>query len=204
MRVLALSPHTDDAEFGCGASLSRLLIEGAAVTVVAFSACERSVPAGLPSDTLRAEFAAAMDSMGIADARVLGFDVRTFPAHRQEVLDALISLRDELSPDLVFCPSRSDIHQDHRVVAEESMRAFRGTSTLGYVLPWNCPTVAVAAWRQVFHLDVNRKLAALAAYKSQAARPYATQESVLAHLVSAGSQAGCRWAEPFEVLRWVS
>lgn len=202
MKVLALSPHTDDAEFGCGASLSRLLMEGADVTVVALSACERSVPYGFPADVLRSEFAAAMGILGVSDHRVLDFDVRTFPSVRQGILDTLIGLRDELDPDLVFCPSLADIHQDHHVVAEECVRAFRGTTTLGYVLPWNCPTVDVRAWREVFHRDVQRKIDALTAYKSQASRRYATRESVTSHLVTAGNQAGCLWAEPFEVIRW--
>lgn len=204
MRVLALSPHTDDVEFGAGATLSRLVRDGAEVYSLALSACERSVPEGSPPDVLRGEFAAAMDALGVTDHGVHDFPVRGFPSQRQRVLDLLVEARKQISPDLVLCPALSDTHQDHRVVAEECVRAFRGVTTLGYVLPWNCPTVSVCGWREVFDADVDRKLRALSCYRSQAGRPYATESAVRAHLVTAGLQSGRKYAEPFEVIRWVS
>ena len=36
------------------------------------------------------------------------------------------------SPDVVFAHSGADLHQDHGTVTQESLRAFRGTSLLGY------------------------------------------------------------------------
>src|SRR5581483_12142688 len=42
-RVLVLAPHTDDGEFGCGATMARLVEEGAEVRYVAFSIATRSL-----------------------------------------------------------------------------------------------------------------------------------------------------------------
>ena len=54
-KVLVLGPHTDDGEFGCGAAMAKFASEGREVNYVAFSACEESVPEGMPSDVLRKE-----------------------------------------------------------------------------------------------------------------------------------------------------
>ena len=202
-RILALSPHTDDAEFGAGASIARWVEDGDKVIVVAFSACERSVPEGYSSDALRIEFGRAVVELGVAHAECLGFDVRTMPEQRQAILDVMIGLRGTFVPDLVLCPSRADTHQDHQVIAAEAVRAFKGTTTLGYVLPWNTPTVSVSTWVPVTRADVERKIEALKCYKSQAHRPYATEDAVWAHARLGGLQAGCEFAEPFETIRSV-
>ena len=47
-RVLVLSPHIDDGEFGCGGTIARLSREGYEVFYAAFSTAETSVPAGYP------------------------------------------------------------------------------------------------------------------------------------------------------------
>ena len=43
-RILVVAPHTDDAEFGCGGSISKMVKSGLDVFVATFSACEKSVP----------------------------------------------------------------------------------------------------------------------------------------------------------------
>lgn len=204
MIVLAVSPHPDDAEFGAGATMSRLTRAGNRVVSLALSDCrdEGETP-GVEPAQLREEHAAACTVLG-AESRVLDFPRRTLHLHRQRVLDELIRVRDDLRPDLVLCPARADRHQDHEVVAAEAWRAFRGTTTLGYVLPWNCPTVSVSAWRAVSSADAHRKADAIRCFTSQRARPYALRGAVLAQLVQAGLQAGTPLAEAFECIRSVS
>src|SRR5215210_3539764 len=93
-RVLVLAPHTDDGEFGCGGTMARLVEEGAEVRYVAFSIATRSLPEGFPPDTLAREVREATGELGIPDERltVHDFDVRTFPEHRQEILERLVGL----------------------------------------------------------------------------------------------------------------
>src|ERR1700760_2614274 len=108
-RALVLAPHTDDGEFGCGGTMARMVDEGTDVRYVAFSIATRSLPEGFPPDTLRHEVAAATAELGIppANLTVHDFDVRTFPEHRQEILELLIDLWNEWQPDVVFQPSRT-------------------------------------------------------------------------------------------------
>ena len=95
--VLVLAPHTDDAELGCGGTIARLVRSGHRVITVAFSAAEDSVPKGFPRDVLRTENRNAAQKLGVKpeDALVLDFQVRTFPEHRQRVLDTMIRLNRE-------------------------------------------------------------------------------------------------------------
>ncbi len=93
-RALVLAPHTDDGEFGCGGTMARLVEQGSEVRYVAFSIATRSLPEGFAPDTLRHEVAAATAELGIPAEHltVHDFDVRTFPDHRQEILELLIEL----------------------------------------------------------------------------------------------------------------
>ena len=78
-RALVLAPHTDDGEFGCGATMARLVDQGADVRYVAFSIATRSLPEGFAPDTLAREVREATAELGIPDENltVHDFDVRT-------------------------------------------------------------------------------------------------------------------------------
>ena len=138
-RALVLAPHTDDGEFGCGGTMVRLVDEGVDVRYVAFSIATKSLPEGFPPDTLAREVREATTELGIPEGNltVHDFEVRSFPVHRQDILELLIALWEEWKPDVVFQPSLHDVHQDHQVIAAEGLRAFKRTTILGYEIPWN-------------------------------------------------------------------
>jgi LmbE family N-acetylglucosaminyl deacetylase len=136
-KVLVISPHTDDGELGCGGSIARFIEEGTTVEYVALSCCEKSVPPEYPSDILSREVKSATKILGITQPILFSFDVREFPKFRQQILYTLIRLRNKIKPDIVFTPSRSDTHQDHKTTVEETMRAFKKCTILGYEQPWN-------------------------------------------------------------------
>jgi len=205
-RALVLAPHTDDGEFGCGGTIARLIEEKREVHYVAFSAAEKSVPKGFPRDHLRTEVREATAALGIPEKRLkIGkFEVRDFPEHRQALLDEMICLREEIRPDVVFLPSKHDIHQDHATVHEEGLRAFKRTTMLGYEVPWNNLVFETTAFVRLDDRHVDKKIAALKCYRSQADRPYADEGSLRGQLRLRGTQAGCVWAETFQVIRWIA
>ena len=205
-RALVLAPHTDDGEFGCGGTIARLVEEKREVHYVAFSAAEKSVPKGYPRDHLRTEVKDATAALGIPAKRLKigNFEVRDFPEHRQCLLDEMICLRDELKPDVVFLPSKHDIHQDHATVHAEGLRAFKGTTMLGYEVPWNNLVFETTAFVRLDDRHVDKKIEALKCYRSQADRPYANEPSIRGQLRLRGTQAGCVWAETFQVIRWIA
>ena len=136
--ILVLAPHTDDGELGAGGYIHQSIESGASVIYVAFSDCKDSIPDGFEKDTLFKECEKATKILGINDVRIFDFPVRRFSEKRQQILDKLIELKNELNPDEILTPSTFDIHQDHHVVTSEAIRAFKNRTILGYELPWNC------------------------------------------------------------------
>lgn len=203
-RVLAIGAHTDDIEIGCGALLSRLADEGCEVSAIAFSRAELSLPPQMPRDILEREFRDSMRIIGVDDDRVHveGVPVRHFPEHRQEVLERLVVLSREWNPDLVLTMNSSDTHQDHQVVHQETVRAFRGATVLGYEIPWNQQQNVVNLFAEVSERDVSRKVEMLAQYRSQIElkRSYISEDYVRSAATFRGFQARRPLAEAYEVI----
>jgi LmbE family N-acetylglucosaminyl deacetylase len=205
-RALVLAPHTDDGEFGCGGTMARLVEGGAEVRYVAFSIATRSLPPGFAPDTLAREVREATTELGIPESNltVHDFDVRTFPEHRQEILEALIEIWNDWQPDAVFQPSLHDVHQDHQTIAQEGLRAFKRTTILGYEIPWNNFDFSYQAYISLQKPHVERKVAALAKYASQQHRRYANAEYVWNVARTHGINVNHDYAEVFQVYRVVS
>ena len=201
--ILVLAPHTDDGELGAGGYIHKSIESGAHVTYVAFSDCKESVPEGFKKNILSLECREATNVLGIQDVRILDFSVRGFSEYRQDILDILIDLRNELNPDEVLTPSTSDIHQDHSVVTKEAIRAFKHRTILGYELPWNCMHFNAHYFIELSHLNINKKMAALDKYESQKNRIYFKDHFLLNYAKLRGRLVNIDYAEVFEVIRKV-
>lgn len=203
--VLVLAPHTDDGELGAGGFIAKLIETGAKVTYAAFSTAEESVPAHLPSDILKTEVKLATKELGIHQENLLIFDykVRKLNYSRQEILEKLIEIRKTNDFDLVLMPSLKDIHQDHTTISREGLRAFKGTTILGYELIWNNLSFDTTCFVELAERHVNLKSKALECYASQGKRDYMSREFLFSLARARGVQIGVKFAESFEVIRWV-
>ncbi len=204
-RILILAPHTDDGEFGCGGSISKWVDEGAQVCYVAFSSAEKSVPTGMPKDILKKEVQEATKVLGISTDNLILFDypVREFPSYRQQILEDMIRLGNELKPELVLLPSTADTHQDHQTISQEGFRAFKKISMIGYEMPYNNLSFTTNLFVTLEEKHVDQKIEALKGYKSQLGRIYATEDFIRSLARVRGTQIGVEYAEVFEVMRWV-
>ncbi len=204
-RALVLAPHTDDGEFGCGGTIARLVEGGADVRYVAFSIATKSLPEGFPADTLAQEVKEATAEIGIAQENltVHDFEVRTFPDHRQAILELLIQLWEEWEPQVVLQPSLNDVHQDHQVIAMEGLRAFKRTTILGYEIPWNNFNFDYQAYVALERGHLEKKTAALAKYASQQHRRYCDPEYIWNVARTHGINGNRDYAEVFQVYRAV-
>lgn len=92
-KILVLSPHTDDGEFGCGGSINKWIEEGKKVYYVAFSSAEKSVPQGFPKNIFKEEIKEATMILGILPNNLilLNYPFREFPLYRQEILEDIIN-----------------------------------------------------------------------------------------------------------------
>ena len=204
-KILILAPHTDDGEFGCGASIAKFLEAGAMVYYAAFSTAEESVPEPFPRNILEIEVKAATKVLGLQPENLIlyNYPVRNFAYHRQAILEDLFKLNNEIKPDLVFMPSFEDLHQDHGTIAKEGLRAFKKTSILGYEIPWNNMNFATQCFIRIEKEHLDKKIKALYCYESQKHRSYASEEFVTSLARTRGTQIGGIYAEVFEVIRWI-
>ena len=205
MKILVLAPHTDDGEFGCGGTIAKYVEQGAEVYYAAFSLAEESVPEPFPKNILEVEVKAATKVLGITPNHLLLFKypVRRFAQFRQEILEDLVKLNKEIEPDLVFMPSLNDLHQDHTTIANEGLRAFKRTSILCYEMPWNNIIFSTQSFVKLNEFHINQKIKALKCYESQMGRPYASEEFIRSLAITRGTQIGVKYAEVFEVIRWI-
>ena len=204
-RVLILSPHTDDGELGCGAAIAKFIDEGKEVFYAALSACETSVPKEYPEDILKQEVKKATDVLGIDNKNLLihDYEVRRFPEKRQQILDTLLQLKRSVEPDLILTHCSYDMHQDHKVTHEETLRAFKHHSILGYEQPWNNITFDTVSFIPLDEKHVQKKIDALKCYESQKTRNYLNETFIKSLARTRGVQINTEYAEAFEVVRWI-
>ena len=112
LRVLAIGSHADDIEIGCGGTLLRLAAERELeVHWIVLSANEER--AGEARMSAEAFLAGATTSQVLVE----GFRDAFF-RYGGEVKEYFETLKERVSPDLVLTHHGSDLHQDHRLVAE--------------------------------------------------------------------------------------
>ncbi|MCK4387918.1 MAG: PIG-L family deacetylase [Dehalococcoidia bacterium] len=195
MKAIVLSPHTDDGELGCGGTIARLVSQGAELTYLAFSAGKREV--------LRDETARALTVLGVSSYQILDFEIRKFLHYRQEILQILYDYNKSNRVDLVLTPSRIDLHQDHQVVTQEVMRAFKTCTILGYELPWNNIAFTTNYFVRLEKEDVEKKIKSLKCYDTQKDKYYFNEDFLRGLLKVRGTQIQTDCAEAFEAIRVV-
>jgi len=203
-KILALSPHTDDVEFGCGATLYRLLEQDSEIHVAVFSLCEESVPKGFAKEILLDEMTQSLQTLGIpkTNRHLFRYPVRRFSEHRQDILEDLVQLKKKINPDLTFVPATTDVHQDHQVICQEAIRAFRYQTILGYELPWNNITFSSQAVFEISAEGLATKAECLENYKSQQFRHYVHSEVFTSLAKLRGIMNQTKLSEAFEVIRF--
>jgi N-acetylglucosamine malate deacetylase 1 len=207
--ILILSPHTDDAEIGCGGTIVRFLEEKKNILWVVFSTAEDSIPDDMPKDILTTEFVQVMKKLDLKEKNYLinHFKVRNLNEHRQEILDILVSLKKSFKPDMVIGPSLNDFHQDHSVIAHEMVRAFKtSASIICYELPWNHIKFETQFFVTLTPEHLAKKIELLETYKSQYKidRHYFSEDFVKGLACTRGAQIASKYAEAFEVIRWIN
>ncbi len=136
-RLLVVSPHLDDAVFGCG-ELMRRMPGALCVTVFAGLPRDPEVQTGWDRDAghtcalealacRRGEDAAALRRLG-ARAHWLPFTDDQYgertPSTREEIAAALLALIDAHAPDVVAIPFGL-FHRDHALAHEAALAALR-------------------------------------------------------------------------------
>jgi len=197
-KICFIGAHPDDIELGCGAVIARIS-QQTEIRCVTLSDNQKN-PA---LSSLVGEHYNSMSTLGISRESVLleKFETRKFQDQRQEILEYLIKLNQSFNPDIVFTHTRADLHQDHKTVTEECLRAFRGTSVLGYDVIRSSHGFFPNFLVEVDEGDVQKKVEALAAYSTYRTKYYFDEEITRATLIRNGALVERRYAEGFDTLR---
>lgn len=219
MNVLVIAPHPDDEVLGCGGTMARLSDEGHNVYVCVVTRGTEPLFSDDAVKRTRNEQRHAHSVLGVKGTTYLDFPAAMLEeSHRYELNSALASVVTEIGAEIVFVPHFGDMQLDHRLVSDAAMVAVRprGDYCTKYVLAyetlseteWNIPHPSLAFIPNCY-IDItstiNRKLEALASFKSQmaefpAARSVKSAES-LAYL--RGSTVSVFAAEAFYIIRAV-
>lgn len=199
-RVLFLGAHPDDIELGCGALIHQI-VKKTDVLCVTLSDNQKNPDL----QDVKSEHIKSMKVLGVPEERVIfgPFITRIFQDSRQEILEYFLKLRKDFKPDLIFVHSKQDVHQDHNTMTDEALRAFRGITVLGFDVVRSSYGFFPHFLVEVTEEDVNKKIEALAQYKTYQDRYYFNSELTRSIMVRHGALAEVPFAEGFDILRIV-
>lgn len=208
MNVLAIGAHFDDVELGCGGTLAKRARAGDSVyvyvaTVSGFTDHYSNVVRS--NETARAEAQAAMKVLGVRE--LICGEFRTLEVEFVDALNVeLVRIMEERRIELVLSHWPGDIHHDHQAVGKASIHACRHVPRqLLYRSNWYHST---SDFRGNFYVDISDtwelKRRAIEAHESELAR---TGRKWLGFFENeaenAGQRIGVRYAEVFEMLKWL-
>jgi LmbE family N-acetylglucosaminyl deacetylase len=228
-RVLSITAHPDDVDFGAAGTIARWADAGIEVTYCLVTdgdagGSDENFPRAEMPALRRAEQIAAAKCVGVHDVRFLGY-----PDGR---VQATLDLRRDLArvirqvrPDRILCPSpernylRAGLsHPDHRAVGSAALDAVYPDARNPFAFPelrqdeglapWTVREVWIAGTPAPNHfVDVTatfgRKVAALRAHESQTGHMDDLEERLRDRLTRAAALGGLpegRLAESFQVL----
>jgi LmbE family N-acetylglucosaminyl deacetylase len=172
VNVLVLAPHPDDESIGCGGTLVRHAVDGDRVVALVLTSGEAGVP-GAPPDAARAireaECRQAVATLGAELAPFARLPDGALADHVDAAAAVVAPLLHDLRPERVYLPHDADGHADHAPCAAILRAAVART---GRPAPW---ALGYEVWTPMGWFDqpqdvtdtVDRKLAAIAAYRSQ-------------------------------------
>ncbi|MEZ7129095.1 PIG-L deacetylase family protein [Nonomuraea sp. AD125B] len=228
-RVLYVTAHPDDVDFGAAGSAALFVDRGVEVTYLLVTdgdagGNERTLDNTGMAELRRTEQRAAAKAVGVTDVRFLGYpDGQVVPS--LELRRSIARVIRQVRPDLVVThhPDRNyrfvaPSHPDHRAVGGAALDAVYPDARNPYAFPELLLEEGLEAWtvREVWltggatpdhYVDVtdviDRKLAALLSHVSQVAHVEGFAEGVKSRFAAWGEQAGFgpgRYAEAFQVV----
>jgi LmbE family N-acetylglucosaminyl deacetylase len=199
-KVLFLGAHPDDIELGCGALLHHI-VKQTDVLCVTLSDNQKNPEL----QNVTSEHFKAMGVLGVSKEKIIlgPFTTRIFHDSRQEILEYFLKLREDFQPDLILVHSKQDVHQDHNVITDEALRAFRGITVLGFDVIRSSYGFFPHFLVEVSEEDVNKKIEALSCYETYRDKYYFNRELTRSIMVRHGALAELPFAEGFDILRIV-
>ena len=198
--VCFIGAHPDDIELGCGALITDIVDQSDVICMTLSDNQNNPL-----HKNLVAEHYGSMEILGVKPEKVIlhDFTTRRLKVARQEILEVMIDLKNRYHPEVIFVHTAKDIHQDHQTVTEEALRAFRGSTLLGFDVLRSSYGFFPDFLVEVSEAGVQNKIRALQAYKTYADKYYFDENIIHATAIRHGALAERPYAEGFDILRIV-
>ncbi|UCH31490.1 MAG: PIG-L family deacetylase [Candidatus Bathyarchaeota archaeon] len=198
-KILIVGAHPDDLEYGCGGTVAKYGQNNDIRSLIFAPCLEDPQNAGILQEYLN-----AMQILGVRKIMKRNLPRDTLEDHSQEIRNALHDLKVKFNPRVVFCHSLSDIHQDHRAIADCCLTLFRDTATLlAYEITRSTRNFAPTLYVALSKEDMEKKLKALHCYKTQYRRTYFKSTIFKALARVRGTPINTTYAEAFEIMRMI-
>jgi LmbE family N-acetylglucosaminyl deacetylase len=200
VHLVALGAHPDDIEIGCGGTLLKLaetVPELTAEFVIATGSPLRLEEARRGAELFLPGCAVTITSAELPDGRLPSFWNET-----KELLEATARAAQAGSgrrPDLVLAPSRTDAHQDHRLIAELAPTVWRDHLVLHYEIPkWDGDFSRPWLYVDLTEAQLREKVTRLhKAYPSQVPHDWFDEEVFAGLARLRGMECRAQYAEAF-------
>jgi N-acetylglucosamine malate deacetylase 1 len=209
-KILCISAHMDDVEFGCG-GLIKSLEKKSEIYVLVLSKDRKNSLGEVQEIRDVEEQYAAMRILGVKRENIFipdGIPGQLFPEYRQNVLEAMYHIDSQIKPDIVITSSINDVHQDHRIVCRSAQKAFNRRTRLAYEVINSSEGFAPTLFFEISEEVLKAKVRAIQCYKSQQDPAVTTvdyfDERAIESLARVrGVRMGVQYAESFEVMNIV-
>ena len=216
-KVLILSPHADDEILGCGGFISKYSKLFYQINVLVLTNANKGAPEIYPPEMIKSLRNEAKKANNLIGTHRLFFEnlpavnLNNYPIYK--ITNTIDKYLAKIDPEIVFIPSKNDIHDDHKIIfnaAKVSMRPNRKNSLkkiLSYEVlsetEWNEDGKSFSPnyFIKLSKSDINKKIKAFLKYKSQVKKfPHPRSEEAIVNLSKVrGSQAFTEYAEAFRV-----
>lgn len=207
MNILAIGAHFDDIELGCGGALAKHIAIGDNVyayvaTLSGYTSPDKKVVRS--NEVAQREGKKAMKILGV---ELICGKYHTLEVEFEEELNIeILKIVESKKIERVYTHWIGDIHHDHLVVAQASLHSCRHVPRLlMYRSNWYHSNLN---FRGNFYIDItnflDKKIASLNAHESEMKR---TREKWRGFFINeaenAGQRIGVKYAEVFEVVKWL-
>jgi LmbE family N-acetylglucosaminyl deacetylase len=210
MKILFIFAHPDDEAYSAAGTIAKLSADN---TVYVISLCRGDRPGNEQvMDHRQAAFTESCRLLGAASVILDNSDCQLEYA---KVLKDIEGVVGQVNPDVVYTHNISDIHRDHRLVAEACMVACRPKPTSDIEEFYMCEIPASTEWAfgqidPVFNPTTFVDITDYIELKKQVAALYSTEvydypdarsvESIEVTAKNRGKQIGFHYAEAFKLV----
>lgn len=208
MKILAIGAHADDVELGIGGTISRHTSEGHSVSILlvthsAYSDFEGKVIRS--REIALSEAIAAAKIMGTDDVSCLDYETKcvTYDVKLIEDINRHIS---KVKPDVIYTHWDGDINQDHSAISQATIVAGRNIPRiLMYRSNWY---KSYKHFDSNFYVDISdhidTKVSAIRAHESETSRRGEDWVDFFKNQCrNYGQESGVRYAEAFQIIKWL-